>query len=80
MGQKIHPNGYRLAVIEPWKSRWYASKKDFGRLLIQDKEIREHIRKDFKGAGIPRIEIERSGESINVIIHTARPGNVSGRA
>jgi len=79
MGQKIHPNGYRLAVIEPWKSRWYASKKDFGRLLIQDKEIREHIRKEFKGAGIPRIEIERSGESINVIIHTARPGVLVGR-
>ena len=79
MGQKIHPTGYRMAVIEPWKSRWFATKKNFGALLLQDKKIREYILKEFKGAGIPRIEIERSGESINVIIHTARPGVLVGR-
>ena len=79
MGQKVHPVGFRLGITSEWKSRWYAGKKNFGELLIQDKEIREHIRKDFKGAGIPRIEIERSGESINVIIHTARPGVLVGR-
>jgi len=79
MGQKIHPTGYRIAVIEPWKSRWFATKKNFGALLLQDKKIREYILKEFKGAGIPRIEIERSGDSINVIIHTARPGVLVGR-
>lgn len=79
MGQKIHPTGYRIAVIEPWKSRWYAGKNNFADLLVQDKQIREHVRKEFKGAGIPRIEIERSGDSINVIIHTARPGVLVGR-
>ena len=79
MGQKIHPGGYRIAVIEPWKSRWFATKKNFGALLLQDKTIREFVLREFKGAGIPRIEIERSGESINVIIHTARTGVLVGR-
>jgi small subunit ribosomal protein S3 len=79
MGQKVHPTGYRIAVIEPWRSRWYASKKNFSRLLLQDGEIRRHIQKEYKAAGIPRIEIERTGEAVNVIIHTARPGVLVGR-
>ena len=79
MGQKVHPTGYRVGTIEPWSSRWYANKKDFGRLLVQDKKIRDHIRKDFSSAGIPRIEIERSGEAVNVIIFSARPGVLVGR-
>ncbi|MAF65118.1 MAG: 30S ribosomal protein S3 [Planctomycetes bacterium] len=79
MGQKVHPTGYRIGTIEPWRSRWYANKKDFGRLLLQDKAIRDHIEKEFSSAGIPRIEIERSGESINVIIYSARPGVLVGR-
>ena len=79
MGQKVHPAGYRLGVIEPWRSRWYAGSKDFSRLLIQDDHIRRHINREFKAAGIPRIEIERTGEAVNVIIHTARPGVLVGR-
>jgi small subunit ribosomal protein S3 len=79
MGQKIHPTGFRIAVTEPWRSRWYSKKKDFGRLLIQDAKIREHVNKEFKAAGIPRIEIERTGEAVNVIVHTARPGVLVGR-
>ena len=79
MGQKVHPVGYRVAVIEPWRSRWYANKKNFGRLLLQDDQIRRHVQKEYRGAGIPRIEIERTGEAVNVIIHTARPGVLVGR-
>lgn len=79
MGQKVHPTGYRIAVIEPWRSRWYANKRDFGRLLKQDQDIRRFIQKEFKGAGIPRIEIERTSEAVNVIVHTARPGVLVGR-
>jgi small subunit ribosomal protein S3 len=79
MGQKVHPSGYRLAVIEPWRSRWYANKKDFGRLLIEDDEIRRIINKEYKSAGVPRIEIERTGEAVNIIVHTARPGVLVGR-
>jgi small subunit ribosomal protein S3 len=79
MGQKIHPTGFRLATIEPWRSRWYAGKKDFKRFLLQDRDIRAHVAKEFGSAGIARIEIERTSEAVNVIIHTARPGVLVGR-
>lgn len=79
MGQKVHPTGYRLATIEPHRSRWYANKRNFGKLLIQDHRIRKYINKEYKAAGIPRIEIERTGEAVNVIVHTARPGVLVGR-
>lgn len=79
MGQKVHPSGFRLAVIEPWRSRWYANKKNFGRLLLEDDKIRKYIYKEFKSAGVPRIEIERTGEAVNIIVHTARPGVLVGR-
>jgi small subunit ribosomal protein S3 len=79
MGQKIHPTGFRLSTIEPWRSRWYAGKKDFKRFLLQDRDIRAHIAKEFSSAGIARVEIERTTEAVNVIIHTARPGVLVGR-
>jgi small subunit ribosomal protein S3 len=79
MGQKVHPSGFRLGVIEPWRSRWYATKKNFGRLLVEDDKIRRYIYKEFKSAGVPRIEIERTGEAVNIIVHTARPGVLVGR-
>ncbi len=79
MGQKVHPTGYRLGTIEPWRSRWYANKKDYGRLLLGDKKIREYIHKEFGSAGISRVEIERTGEAVNVVIYTARPGVLVGR-
>lgn len=79
MGQKVHPTGFRLSSIEPWRSRWYASKKDFGKLVLQDDKIRKFIAKEYKAAGIPRVEIERTGEAVNVIVHTARPGVLVGR-
>jgi small subunit ribosomal protein S3 len=79
MGQKVHPSGYRIGVIEPWRSRWYSDKKNFGRLLIEDHKIRQYIRKEYRSAGVPRIEIERTGEAVNIIVHTARPGVLVGR-
>lgn len=79
MGQKVHPTGYRLGTIEPWRSRWYANKKNYGRLLLEDKKIRDFVNKEFGSAGIPRIEIERTGEAVNVVIYTARPGVLVGR-
>jgi small subunit ribosomal protein S3 len=79
MGQKVHPTGFRLSTIEPWRSRWYANKKEYGRLVLQDAKIRRYIMKECKSAGIPRIEIERTSEAVNVIVHTARPGVLVGR-
>ena len=79
MGQKINPTGFRLGTIEPWRSRWYAVKKDYKRFLLQDRKIRDHVAKEFGSAGIARVEIERTSEAVNVIIHTARPGVLVGR-
>ncbi|GAB4140654.1 MAG: 30S ribosomal protein S3 [Planctomycetota bacterium] len=79
MGQKVHPTGFRIAVTEPWRSRWYASKKDFSKYLIEDFKIRQYIREEWAFAAIPKVEIERTGELVTVFVHTARPGVLIGK-
>ena len=79
MGQKIHPYGFRLGVIYPWKSNWYASRRDYIEALHEDVWIRKHIRSRLSRAGISSIDIERKGDQIWVYIRTARPGIVIGR-
>ena len=79
MGQKVNPLGFRIAITEPWRSRWYANKKDFRKLLLEDQRIRKHVKKEFYSAAIPRIDIERTREAVTVIIHTGRPGVLIGR-
>ena len=79
MGQKTHPTGFRIAVIEPWRSRWHANKKDFSKFLVEDHKIRTFIRKEWAFAAIPKVEIERAGELITVFVHTARPGVLIGK-
>jgi len=79
MGQKVWPLGFRVGITENWRSRWYAPKAEFGGLLVEDSKIREFIKKNFRFAGIPKIEIERDRESVTVILHTARPGVIIGR-
>lgn len=79
MGQKVHPIGFRCAITEQWRSRWYASSKDFPRLLLQDQKIRQHIRDNWSFAAIPKVEIERAGDVVTVFIHTARPGVLIGK-
>ena len=79
MGQKVHPIGFRIGITEPWRSRWYANKKDFGALLQEDQRIRKFIKKEYHSAAVPRIDIERTRERVTVIIHTARPGFLIGR-
>ena len=60
MGQKINPIGFRTGIMLGWKSRWYASKKEFADLLIEDHKIRKYVTEKYKFAGIPKIEIERT--------------------
>ena len=79
MGQKTNPVGFRTGIYLDWTSRWYAPKKDFARLLKEDRQIRSFIRKEFYGAGIPQIEIERKADALRVIVHTAKPGVLIGR-
>lgn len=78
MGQKTHPFGFRLGYTRTWNSRWY-SKKDYVKLLREDVEIRKIVKARLFHAGISRVEIERSGNQVKVIIHTARPGIIIGR-
>lgn len=79
MGQKTHPVGFRIAITEPWRSRWYATKKDFRHLLAEDQRIRKFIRDNWAYAAIPKVEIERAGDVITVYLHTARPGILIGK-
>jgi small subunit ribosomal protein S3 len=78
VGQKIHPYGFRLGVIYPWKSNWYAG-RDYAEQLHEDIWIRKHIRSRLSRAGISSTDIERKGDQIWVFIRTARPGIVIGR-
>jgi small subunit ribosomal protein S3 len=78
VGHKVNPYGFRLGVIYPWKSNWYAD-RDYSEQLHEDIWIRKHIRKRLSRAGISSIDIERKGDQIWVFIRTARPGIVIGR-
>ena len=79
MGQKVNPIGLRLGITEEWRSRWYAGKAEFSKLLVEDFHIRDFVKKNYSFAGIPKIEIERGGEEVKVILHSARPGLIIGR-
>lgn len=79
MGQKVHPTGYRVGVTENWRSRWFANKQRFGKLLVQDNLIRKFIKREYAVAGIPKVEIERDMERVQVFLYTSRPGVIIGR-
>ena len=78
MGQKTHPIGNRLGIIKTWDSRWYA-KKSYSEFLLEDLAIRKILKERLFHAGVPKIEIERAGQNMRVIIHTARPGIIIGK-
>ncbi|WP_297391873.1 30S ribosomal protein S3 [uncultured Peptoniphilus sp.] len=79
MGQKVNPHGLRVGVIKDWDSKWYADKKNFADLLVEDNNIRKYVKKKLYTAGISKIEIERAANRVKVSIHTAKPGMVIGR-
>lgn len=79
MGQKTNPTGLRLAVNKDWRSKWYAEKKEFGKLLTEDRKIRTLLKKKLESASVPKILIERAASRCRITILTARPGVVIGR-
>ncbi|MCA9025947.1 MAG: 30S ribosomal protein S3 [Planctomycetaceae bacterium] len=79
MGQKTRPTGFRIGITEDWRSRWYASKREYGNLLVEDQKIRRFINDKYKFAGIAKIEIERTRDQVIVKLHSARPGIIIGR-
>ena len=80
MGQKVHPNGFRLGVIKPWVSNWFADKgNEYALNLAEDAKIRKYIKKKLYSAGISRIVIDRKAQNINITVVTAKPGVIVGR-
>ena len=79
MGQKVNPTGFRLALTRDWRSRWYASEKDYPEFLHADLKIRQYVKRKLQSAAVAKIVIERAWNSLRVTIHTARPGIVIGR-
>ena len=79
MGQKVNPYGFRLGITTDWKSRWFASRKEYADNVLEDWKIREYIMEDLAHAAISRIEVERTSNKLRIDVHTARPGIVIGR-
>jgi small subunit ribosomal protein S3 len=84
MGQKVNPVAFRTGIMVGWKSRWYASKQDFGTLLLEDAKIRDFIKNhpsktQYRSAGIDRIEVERTRDEVKVVLYVARPGLIIGK-
>ena len=79
MGQKVNPHGLRVGVIKDWDSKWYAE-DDFADCLVEDYNIRKFLKKKLYAAGISNIEIERASNKLKVVIYTAKPGVVIGKA
>ena len=79
MGQKVNPHGLRVGIIKDWDSRWYAD-AEFSDYLVEDYNIRKYLKKKLYAAGISKIEIERASDRVKVIIYTAKPGVVIGKA
>jgi small subunit ribosomal protein S3 len=84
MGQKVNPIAFRTGVMTGWKSRWYASKQEFGELLVEDQKIRNFIKNhpqksQYRNAGIDRIEIERTRDEVKIVLFVARPGLIIGK-
>ena len=80
MGQKVNPHGLRVGIIKNWDTQWYADKKDFGTYLKEDYEIRKYIKSTYYASAISKIFIERAAGRIAIVIHTARPGVLIGKA
>ncbi|MFA5634979.1 MAG: 30S ribosomal protein S3 [Anaerovoracaceae bacterium] len=81
MGQKVNPHGLRVGVIKDWNSKWYADKKDFANYLVEDKKIRDFIKKRIFAAGVSKILIDRAANNqVKVTVLTAKPGMVIGRS
>jgi len=79
MGQKVSALALRIGINKDWISRWYANKKDYGRLAVEDERIRKFIKKEYSFAGLQKVEIERNLEKTIVIVYCAKPSYIIGR-
>jgi len=78
LGQKVHPNGFRLGIIRDWKAKWYADKQ-YTQFLMEDLDVRKLIDEKYKDADISTVEVDRNSNQVSVTVFTAKPGIVIGR-
>ena len=79
MGQKIQPTGFRLPIARNWTSKWYASHRDYAKMLNEDIKVRHYLKERLKSASVSKILIERPAKNAKITIHSARPGVVIGK-
>ncbi len=79
MGQKVNPHGLRVGVIKDWDSRWFVKDEELGDTIVADYNLRKWLKEKIKQAGVPKIEIERAGSRLRVIIYCAKPGIIIGK-
>jgi small subunit ribosomal protein S3 len=79
MGQKVRPTGFRTGIMTDWQSTWYADKKSFAELLLEDRRIRNYIKNKYPGSQIARIKIHRTREKVTVYVYSARVGVIIGK-
>ncbi len=78
MGQKVNPHGARVGVIFGWSGRWYAGKKDFANYLVEDNKLRKMLKEKYYAAGVSKIDIERTAQTVTINIFTSKPGMIIG--
>ena len=78
MGQKVHPFGFRLGVHEDWRAHWF-TKKDYGRMLLEDFEVRKYLKGSLNRADTSKVVIDKAGDNIRITVFSARPGAVIGK-
>jgi len=79
VGQKVNPIGFRIGIYRKWNSRWFARWKSYASMFFEDLKIREYVKKKLPGAEISHLEIEKAGDGVRIVIHSARPGVVIGK-
>jgi len=79
LGQKVNPHGFRLGKLYSWKSKWFAKKQDYKNFVLEDFKLRQFLQNQLKLAGLIKVEIERSINTIKIILFVSRPGVVIGR-
>lgn len=79
MGQKIHPTGFRIGPLYTWSSQWYADKKEYSVQVLEDEKLRAFLARRLVLAGVTSVEIKRSINVVNIVLHVARPGVVIGK-
>ncbi len=78
MGQKVNPNGFRLGVYKDWNSHWFA-RDSYGKQLMEDLAVRRFLDKALENAEVAKVDLEKAGDNVKIVIHSARPGVVIGK-